>query len=743
MNQKIRLLAGLLLGLVWLLPAMGKAAPINIPPNAKVGLVLSGGGARGLAHVGVLRVLEARGIKPEIITGTSMGSIVGALYATGRSAEEIDRIARNMNWHQALSDNSPRRDQPYPFRQLDSGMNTDLRMSITEDGIAFPKGAIEGQHLEQALGELFQQDGKALTFADLPRKFAAVAADLETGEAVVMDQGDVASAVRASMSIPGAFAPVTRDDKYLVDGGIANNMPIDLARKMGADFIIAVDVTTPLKKRDELGSLFGVANQTSAFLVRLNTLEQRKNLRADEVLVVPQLDGYASTSFDQAVPIIDAGLQAALQAFAMTPDDLPKPIQEQLNQPRQLPRIEFVQVENNSAVSDKVVAAQIHQPVGEALDVSLLERDLSRLYGLDYFSVVRYRVVEDEDGRQGLMITSIGRENGNSWLKLGLELADDFKGNSVVGLAASVRAAGLNPYGGTAYARLELGTTPEVELRYLQPFTADLKYFVEPALGYRANTLDVYVPTAQQEPISQYQKRDFWSELSLGRLIWRGAGEVRIGLVREQGSLAIRSGLDLEQFGIDVSDYEDGYYFGRLGWDTLDDLGFPTQGYRWSIQGEAHRTQLAADQDFARGEIEGTLTFNWDRSTLLIEGDAEVSDSDNADFVDIPFIGGFLELSGLPPRSRFGLHRALVRSVYYRQLNENGPLPIGVPLYFGVSLERGNVWASRDEISWQNAIGAGSLFLGAKTPLGPAYLSYGRTEEGDQSFAIFLGQRFR
>ncbi|MGB3623674.1 MAG: patatin-like phospholipase family protein, partial [Ketobacter sp.] len=205
-------------------------AEIVVPENAKIGLVLSGGGARGLAHVGVIRVLESQGIKPDIITGTSMGSIVGALYATGRSAEEIDRLARNMNWRDALSDASPRRHQPYPFRQLEAGMTADFRMSISPNGITFPRGVIEGQHLEQVLGELFEQQGRALTFEQLPIQFAAVAADLETGEQVVLDSGDVTSAIRASMSIPGALAPVQRDGRLLVDGGIANNMPVDLAR---------------------------------------------------------------------------------------------------------------------------------------------------------------------------------------------------------------------------------------------------------------------------------------------------------------------------------------------------------------------------------------------------------------------------------------------------------------------------------------------------------------------------------
>jgi NTE family protein len=720
-------------------------AQINIPESVRVGVVLSGGGARGLAHVGVIQVLEAQGIKPDIITGTSMGAIIGALYASGRSADEINGIARGMDWSNALSDASPRHHQPYTFRELEAGMTTDLRMSVTREGIAFPRGVIEGQHLEQTLGELFDQNGMAMVFEQLPIHFAALAADLETGEQVILNSGALASAVRASMSIPGALAPVERDGRILVDGGIANNMPIDVARAMGADFIIAVDVTAPLRKREELDSIFSIASQTTSFLVRLNTVQQRTNLRDDEVLILPLLDGFVSTSFEMSDGIIQAGVEAAQKALQV---EWSEPLTEEQYPVLDImkpvaPVVDIVRVMNNSPVSDAVILAQLRQREGEVLNRQQLEQDLSRLYGLDYFSVVRYHIVEIEH-KTVLEVRCVARENGNSWLKLGVELADDLKGNSVMGLSASLRSAGLNRYGGTSFARMELGTTPELEFRFLQPLDPALHYFVEPALGYRADKFDVYLDDVQKQPLASYQKQDRWAALSLGRGLWDEAGEIRIGVVRERGNLKFRSGLDLDTFDdVDTSNYDDGFYFLRLGWDSLDDLGFPTQGQRWSITREEHRTGLRAETDFARMLGDFTLSVNSGRNTLLLEGDAQISDSDEASFVDIPFIGGFLELSGLPPRSRFGRHRALLRSVFYRRMNRDGPLAFGLPMFIGASIERGNVWLDHDNISWNNAVGAGSVFLGARTPLGPAYVSFGATDEGDRSFSIFLGQRFR
>jgi len=672
-----------------------------------------------------------------------MGSIVGALYASGRSAEELDRIARTMDWAQALSDASPRSHQLYPFRQLEAGMTTDLRMSITGDGIAFPRGVIEGQHLEQVLGDLFVENSQALQFRQLPIRFAAVAADLETGEQVVLDHGDVATAVRASMSIPGALAPVQRDGRLLVDGGIANNMPVALARKMGADFIIAVDVSEPLQKRDELTSIFSVANQVTTFLVRRNTVQEAKLLHPNDVLITPDLQGYSSAAFGEANGIIESGTDAALKVFGMTRAQL-----STLNNTQQadngeaMPVIHFIRVVNDSPVSDQVVRMQIHQPVNQPLDKTLLQEDLSRLYGLDYFSVVRYRVVK-ENNEYGLEVDSVAREHGNSWLKLGLQLADDFSGNSEFGIAASLRSAGVNRYGGTAFTRLQLGTSPELELRFLQPLDPGLNYFVEPSAGYRAELFDLYLTEYQDQPIARYRKQDRWASLAFGRLLWDNEAEVRFGITRVKGMLDFRNGLNVIAAANSNFNYDDGYYFGRVGWDSLDDLGFPTQGVRFDLTRQQHDNNIGAEANFGRTLSSFTLAGSIGRNTLLLEGDAEISDEDEASFVDLPFIGGFLELSGLPPRSRFGRHRALVRSVFYHRLDEGGPLPVGVPVYVGFSLEKGNVWLDRHNISWGDAISAGSLFLGAQTPLGPAYLSYGVTAEGDRSLAIYLGQRFR
>lgn len=724
-------------GIAAMLVLMAPAAAETSEAGEKIGLVLSGGGARGLAHIGVLHVLEEEGIRPDVITGTSMGAIIGALYASGYRAAEIEQIARDMNWLDTFTDASPRHHQPYTLRQLEAGLSTDLRLSVTREGISFPRGAIQGQKLGLVLDHLFIRDGRPLTFEQLPISFAAVAADLETGEAVVLDRGEVATAVRASMSIPGALEPVELDGRMLVDGGIVDNMPVSLAREMGADRIIAVDVGAPLLSRDEIRSVFSVAQQTSGFLVRLNTLEQRDSLTAEDTLVVPQLDGLSSLAFNQAESLMSAGLDAANDVYSTQTTLAGERDSADVPQDSGRPIVSFIDITNNSVVADAVVLGLLHQRVGHALDRARLDQDVSRLYGLDYFSQVRYRVVTDARGT-GLEIICQGRQSGNTWLKLGMELASDFRGNSDFSVGASLRAAGLNRLGGTAFSRFEVGTDSEIEFRFLQPLDHRLRYFVEPALGYRTRIYDIYLSGLQDEPFARYQTVGRWSSLALGRLLWGEVAEVRAGVFRERGELDFRAGLNAGE-----DDYDDGYYFAALGWDSLDDLGFPASGVRTTLRQERRDPNLRAEERFERTKFAGTLALSRGHTTLLLEGRAEVSSVDSYSGIDVSWIGGFLELSGLPPRSRFGPHKALVRGVMYRRMDQQGALPLGLPVYLGGSVEKGNVWFDRDEISWDSAISAGSLFVGARTFFGPAFLAYGATSEGDYSVSLFLGQRFR
>ena len=253
----------------------------------RVGLVLSGGGARGLAHVGVIRALEEYGVQVDVIVGTSMGAIVGGLRASGLDAEALERVARGTDWALAFTDRSPRQDQPYIFRQLDAGLAADYRLHIARGRIVLPRSVLKGQHMTAMLDDLFVAVDRVDDFDALPIPFRAVAADLVSGEQVVLDRGRLSTAVRASMSIPGLLEPVEMEGRLLVDGGVVNNIPVDVARSLGATRLLVVDVGTPRRQLEDIQSLVDVMDQLTGLMVRGNSDEQLASLGEQDLLIRP------------------------------------------------------------------------------------------------------------------------------------------------------------------------------------------------------------------------------------------------------------------------------------------------------------------------------------------------------------------------------------------------------------------------------------------------------------------------
>ena len=272
-----------------------------------VGLVLGGGGARGAAHIGVLKVLEELRIPVDRIAGTSMGSIVGGLYATGLTADELEQIVMGQDWEDSFRDQTAREDRPFRRKRDDDFNLFGPKFGVGQGASLLPRGALAGQRITLFFESIVGARVQSRHFDELPIPFRAVAADIVTGDEVVLGDGDLTVAMRASMSIPAAFDPVARGESLLVDGGVVNNVPISVARSMGADVVVAVDVGTPLATRDELRNLFAITGQLSGLLVRGNTVRQLATLTDADVLVVPPLgnDIGASdfTKMDEAIPI--------------------------------------------------------------------------------------------------------------------------------------------------------------------------------------------------------------------------------------------------------------------------------------------------------------------------------------------------------------------------------------------------------------------------------------------------------
>jgi NTE family protein len=716
------------------LAQQGTDAQVDRP---RIGLVLSGGGARGAAHVGVIRVLEELNIPVDYIAGTSMGSIIGGLYASGLSADEIEAALESMDWDDVFSDRPPRVERPFRRKRDDDLYLVTSRPGFNDGQLMFPSGAIQGQKFDLALRRLVKHVSAVSDFDALPIPFRAVASDIGTGKPVVLAGGDLAMAMRASMAVPGAFAATEIDGRLLVDGGITNNLPIDVARAMGADIVIAVDISTPLAPPENVRNMLQITGQLTSIMTRTNAELQIASLSEQDVLIIPELGDISSAAFDRAPEAIEVGRAAAeakrrqLVRLSLPGRELQALVAERNPLPPAAQTVEFVRIVNNSRVADAVVREHIRQPIGEPLDLPGLEADIGRLYGLELFQTVHYDLVEDEEGRPGIEITANERSWGPNYLQFGVALSNDFRGDNRYNMAIGYLRTAINPLNGELRFGVQVGEDPILAANWYQPLDYAARYFVESRA--RTERRNVAVFEGSSDPFAEYRISQSEIELSGGRNFGLLAA-ARIGYRWGTGDVDVRVGApDLEEF-----DYDSGSVFGRVLYDSLDNLSFPTSGGIVLAEYNVYRDGLGGDDDFEqlRSQVNRIRTFG--AHTVGVGASFNTTTSGDAPIQNRFRMGGFLDLSGLPQDYVSGQHTALVQAIYYRR----APLIPYFQWYLGSSLELGNAWESRDDISVGSAILNGSIFLGLDTPLGPLYLGYGLSEGGQDAAFFYLGKTF-
>lgn len=729
-----RLLPGLLLCL--LLPALPVQSADDSRP--RIGLVLSGGAARGLAHVGVLKALEEQGIRIDAIAGTSMGAVVGGLYASGYRIDELEKLALTLDWQQVLSDSPPRSDVPFRRKQDDRDFLVRQQLSFRDDGsLGLPIGVIQGQNLALTLERLLVHTSNTRDFDRLAIPFRAVATDIANGEKVVFDHGHLPQAIRASMSIPAVFAPVEMDGRLLVDGGLADNIPVDVARAMGVDRVIVVDIGTALRPRKELLTVVDVMNQSITLMTRRNSEEQLATLGAQDILIQPPLAGFAGTDFGRVREAIDAGYRATRALQGRLADLRPVGTEDaELSAARapghRTPVIHRIRVENDSKVADDVIRRYIRQPLGERLDLERLQKDMGTLYGLDYFERVEYRVAHERDGN-ALVIDARGKRAGTDFLRLGLNLSDDMRGDSAFNLGASYRVNGINRLGAEWLTRVQLGDRQELYSEFYQPLDAGSRYFVAPYLVGEARNVE---RLEDNDPIAEYRLERYGYGFNLGRQIANN-GEIRFGIGQAWGEANVRVGeRDLPSFS-----FSEGYYELKYSFDTLDNVDYPHEGEDIGLTLRQYDKRLGSDERYRQWQLKLDKAFSHGPNTFMLGGRYGRT-LDDAEVVSSSFLlGGARQLSGFRQDALSGQNVSFGRLVYYRRLTERAFLPLDFPVYLGGSLERGRVW-NNDNAFDSGYVNAASLFLGFETPLGPLNFSYGLNDQEQHAFYLNLGGNF-
>ncbi len=588
----------------------------------RIGLALSGGSARGFAHVGVLQVLEEVGVPVDAIAGTSMGSVVGGLYSSGLSTDELRAVAAEVDWGRMFSDAPDRRNLPVE-RKVEQG-RTVFGLPIIDGSPRLPSGIVQGQRITQLLTGLTWRVHPVRDFRDLPVPFVAIATDAETGEAVVLDHGFLADAIRASLAIPSVFAPVEIEGRYLIDGGIVRNLPTPEVLALGADIVICSDVTKPLATADSLRTLVDILTQTMAF----RTVE-RRDIDAElcDVMILPDIEGLNSSDFANAEAIIARGRAAAESALGefegLGITGFMNTRREVDEDPlRGLARVSEVRVEGLERSSEAAVLRSLGLDVPVEMDVRDVNEAVSRVYDTGLFQSVSYRLDPAGDGSDRVLTVRV-KDEGRSWVGGSYR----YEGRYKASILATTAVRNLLLPGSTLLADLRLGEQTRVSAEIQKRFGWNVAPLVGLKAEYKRSPFDVY---EDGERVTE-------PRVKVGHI--DGFFGLGIGYSTEVGAVVKFEGVEAD--GNELLDWpgEDRSYFtlsGVVKVDTRDRLVFPRSGVQ--ILG---KTEWGESGDFSHHvlDLDAAVPLS---STVSLRGRAVAGTSDGDDLPSqyLFFIGG-------------------------------------------------------------------------------------------------------
>ena len=714
--------------------AAGAAAAADRP---KICLVLSGGGARGAAHVGVLKVLEEMRIPVDCITGTSMGSLVGGAYATGMTVPEMEKLLATISTELLFKEKPPRQEQAIR-RKLDDRLDfIGPEVGLRGWELEVQKGIVSGVQLETVLRTLARVEGYR-NFDELGIPFRAVATDLVTGKQVVFARGELPNVMRASMSVPGAIAPAEFEGKMLVDGGLTNNLPVDVARAMGADIVIAVNLGTPLAPREQLNSIFGVSGQVINILTEQNVQLSLATLKPTDILILPQLGDFSAADFDhlpQTVPIGEAAARKVAEQLARL--SLPQAEYAALRARQMVASgpdtrpVDEIRFNNLTRVNPDSATSVMETTPGAPIDQKVLDADMRRLYGTGDFEHVSYRIIE-EAGKRILSIDAVEKSWGPNYLRFGLGLTTDFKGDTLYNLLVSYRRTWINSLGAEWRNDLQIGQTSSFTSEFYQPLTPRQYFFVAPRVELERRVVEVF---QAEQRVARYDVRYARGGVDLGGQMTR-YGELRVGAIT--GSLDASLNTGPPELAPPPGRVRQGAFTSRVIFDQLDSAIFPRGGTAASAHIFGSTKVLGADDPYTKWDADGTAVWSFGDHTFSAGFKAGGKlGSEPLPRYDLFQWGGFLQQSGYPTGAlitdRFAFGRLLYYNKFVRQRLLEG-------VYAGFSLEAGRYGPPLVPGSPTGTLKSASVFLGADTPVGPLYLGYGHAADGNSSVYLFLGR---
>ncbi|HCE1931487.1 patatin-like phospholipase family protein [Vibrio parahaemolyticus] len=746
-------------------PSVAQVKNEDTPTRPKVAVVLAGGGAKGAAHIGVLKALEEMHIPVDIITGTSMGAYVGGLYATGMSADEIESFIYSVDWNSGYRDRVDRsqrrvRDKEYEDRYQ---ITTDLGLRFGE--VRAPTGVVQGQNMLRVLRETTGNLGRFDSFDELAIPYRSVATDILELDEVVIGNGYLVDAMMASMSVPGALPPYKLNGHMLVDGGVVNNMPVDVARAMGADVVIAVDISTDYKTEDDFTGLFTVADQLSNYLVRRSTQQQVETLQEHDVYIRPNVGQMETVEFDKMPWAFQSGyditkeMESKLAGLRLSNAEYQKYIDHKQEVRKKLVYgddrvVDEIVIVNNTHYSDVLLTNRLELETGRKIETAEIEKAVENLYALDRFELITYHF-EEVDGSNLLVFDVNEKSWGPNYLNFRFFLEDDFDTDSQYGIGMSTNFTNLNSHGAEMAFNVEMGTDKLIEAELYSPVLSSQEFFVAGKVAYSSegrnlpvsdddsslSSVNDFLPVSYTEFVSEIAigiQPTLWQELRLG-------GRYSSGSI-ELSTLASVGNLDFERRGL----------FANYRLDTLDDFAFPTRGLLVDLEylvshdtspeeiGQSKPKDIVEDTVYEiDARFKGAMSYQ--RHTLVGQAEYSFVQSKNSSItLDPRELGGFLHLSGIPRNSLIGQNLFFSSLVYRYKWFDNDFGLFEAPVYVGASLEHGGTWSDNDlKLNEAPLYNAASIFFGVDSPIGPIMLAYGRTEQDMEAVYLIVGTSFK
>jgi len=717
-----------------LLPGSLSAQQSSAPrPRPKIGLALEGGGAMGLAHIGVLKWFEEHHIPVDYVAGTSMGGLVGGFYATGMTPDELKTLIDGMDWRKILSDRTPYEDLAFRRKEDQRAYPNSLIFGL-RDGLSLPAGLNAGHHIGLLIDRVTLPYDEVPSFDALPVPFRCVATDLVSKKPYVFKDGSLAVALRATMSIPGAFSPVHDGKAVFVDGGLLDNLPTDVVRQMGAEIVIAVHLESAPVEAKDIQSVFSVLNHSVSVVLEENELRSLE--QADAVVSVP-LTEFRTRDYAKSEQIMKRGYEAAnsrarlLEAFAL--DDADWQEHQKAREARKrsdVPTPQFIEVAGTNAHEATDVTRYVRRFQGKPVNPEKLDEVLTRLTGVGRYDSAGYRLIE-KNGRTGLLVDVVEKNYAPPMFQTAFEVDGSQSGN--VDFTMGTRFTFMDVAGFRSEWRTDalLGNTYGIQTELFRPFRAESRWFFAPHADASDTTFPIY---AKNDPLADYRiyRTNIGGDLgySFGRF-----SELRVGY--EVGSLNTKLRLGAPIIPSVA---------GRVGQtrlhyllDHTDDPVIPRRGFsaetnfRWFDQSPGAKGGFPS-MDLKWGYFQPVARS----ASIYVEGEGGTTFGSSSTGIPQFFLGGPLRLSAYGQNEFQGNQYYLFRAGYLHDLVTLPPF-LGKKVYAVGTYEIGKMYGVTARTEFPNDVAAGFL---AETALGPFFIGGSVGDSGHRKWFFQLGRVF-